>query len=430
MKKSLLIASLLAAGVSAQAQTTFELNYFKQVVADAEGGNVVVSPLSAGMLAGMIANGADGTTLQEMLDVFGESSLQDLNSSLNHSIEYFRSIPNNGTKVDLHNALWMDDALNLKPAFVQNMNESFYAEMNSLDFSVSDALSDINQWVLDNTQGYIPELLNYLDPSTRLVMVNTVFANSSWDSGFDLSDGESIFHNYKGANEMVQMMTQLQSVGYYKNSVYMFELIKVKFEDILEIVFISPIDNLDIKSFVSQMSPTMLQNGLSHMNSELAYLTMPPFDHSTKVDMKKVLKEMGMTEAFGDNANFSQLSDCEDAMIQTAMQKSVITLNEDGIIAASASEGDWVVTDPGDGGEPEIKHLLLNHPFAYLIRDKVTNSTLFMGTVASFNETGHTSIESVHAAAPINQRTYNLQGMPTGEHSGLVIEGGKIKFYR
>ena len=53
-----------------------------------------------------------------------------------------------------------------------------------------------------------------------------------------------------------------------------------------------------------------------------------------------------------------------------------------------------------------------------------------MGTVASFNETGHTSIESVHEAAPINQRTYNLQGMPTGEHSGLVIEGGKIKFYR
>lgn len=427
MKKYILLASLFAAGVSAQAQTEFDLNYFKQVMADAEGGNIVVSPLSANILAGMIANGAGGTTLQEMLAVLGQTSLQDLNVSLHRSIDCLKNNSGNNYQIELHNALWKDEAVTLNPGFEQNMGETFCADVRLMDSDGNNAVSDINQWVSDMTQGHISDLLDNLGSGTRLVMVSTLFTQADWKTGFELKEGKQTFHNYKGSDESVEMMSQFDMLSYYKNNVL--ELVKIPLHGNLEAVLISPVDDTDIKAFVSQMSAEELNNGLSHLDNKLVYLTMPQFDHSTKVNMKKVLEEMGIVEAFGDNANFSQLTDCEDMQIQTATQKSVISVNEGGVCAASASEADWIVTDPGEEGGQESITVFLNHPYCYLIQDSVTRSSLFMGAVSSFSESGHTSIEPVHAASPSVHRIYNLQGMPNDDARGLVIEDGRIRFY-
>ena len=117
---------------------TFAVNLFKTQI---DKQSKVLSPLSVSFLMGMLANGADGATQQEILKALGvdDVSLQALN-------EAYRALLNSTatndkqTTINIANCIAADKHFSLKRDFQKTVLGMYDANVESLDFSTSKAV--------------------------------------------------------------------------------------------------------------------------------------------------------------------------------------------------------------------------------------------------------------------------------------------------
>ena len=107
---------------------------------------------------------------------------------------------------------------------------------------------------------------------------------------------------------------------------------------------------------------------------------LPKFQLNETYDLVDPLKALGMTTAFGSTADFWGISpSSEQLAISFVVHKSFIQVDETGSEAAGATGigvtvGSVFVPDPSSP-------ILFNadHPFLFAIRDRATNTILFLG---------------------------------------------------
>ena len=118
--------------------------------------NLVCSPLSLQYALAMTANGANGETLQEIIDFlgYGEEGIDALN-------EYSRILLEQLPAVDLDvnlkvtDALLVNDKFPLLPSFKKTVEENYYAAVDNMDFSDPNQIAArINKWAKTNTNGF------------------------------------------------------------------------------------------------------------------------------------------------------------------------------------------------------------------------------------------------------------------------------------
>jgi len=103
----------------------------------------------------------------------------------------------------------------------------------------------------------------------------------------------------------------------------------------------------------------------------------PRFKYGFRLTLKEILTDMGMGIAFTDAANFSNISEQYDLLINEVTHQSFIETNEEGTEAAAAT-----VVEVGTTSMPVTMVFNMDHPFIYIIRETTTNSIIFMGRVA------------------------------------------------
>jgi serpin B len=105
------------------------------------------------------------------------------------------------------------------------------------------------------------------------------------------------------------------------------------------------------------------------------HLSMPKFDFSYEKKLNEQLKTMGMTDAFDpDMADFSGISD-ENIYISFVKQNTFIELDEEGTEAAAVTTIGMAYTSAN------LNQLIINKPFIFSIRERTTNTLLFIGKV-------------------------------------------------
>jgi len=105
------------------------------------------------------------------------------------------------------------------------------------------------------------------------------------------------------------------------------------------------------------------------------HLSMPKFAFSYEKKLNEQLKMMGMTDAFDpDMADFSGISD-ENIYISFVKQNTFIKLDEEGTEAAA------VTTIGMENTSANLNQLIINKPFIFSIRERTTNTLLFIGKV-------------------------------------------------
>ncbi len=76
---------------------------------------------------------------------------------------------------------------------------------------------------------------------------------------------------------------------------------------------------------------------ISQMNKRKIDLSFPKFKYGFKIKLKDILTDMGMGIAFHDGADFSNISDQYDLLINEVTHQSFIETNEEGTEAAAAT---------------------------------------------------------------------------------------------
>ena len=118
----------------------------------------------------------------------------------------------------------------------------------------------------------------------------------------------------------------------------------------------------------------------SNRGEEKVAVTLPKFKLEQTIPLTDHLQKLGMTDMFvGGKADFSAIDGSRNLYVSEVVQKAFIEVNEEGSEAAAATGmGMMMRSMPAPPQE-----FVVDHPFIFYIRDKLTGMLLFQGRVAN-----------------------------------------------
>ena len=114
----------------------------------------------------------------------------------------------------------------------------------------------------------------------------------------------------------------------------------------------------------------------------LTDLWIPKFKFSHMFSLKDTLEKLGLDRMFmnvGELGKIVEKPFPEEMYVSAIYQKSFVEVNEEGTLAASA-----IVDMCGGGGPPpNLFEFVVDRPFMFMIREEISQVTLFAGTVVN-----------------------------------------------
>jgi serpin B len=130
----------------------------------------------------------------------------------------------------------------------------------------------------------------------------------------------------------------------------------------------------------AQLNEVQVAQILAQLRVRNVLLTMPRFTFEWGDSLPAVLAALGMRDAFNPQvADFSGMDGTRSLFISEAVHKAFVAVDEQGTEAAAAT---GVVVGVTSAPPPPIE-VRLDQPFAFLIRDRDTGATLFVGRVSN-----------------------------------------------
>ena len=161
------------------------------------------------------------------------------------------------------------------------------------------------------------------------------------------------------------------------------QMATLPFEDGFEMVFVLPRYKKSIEDAIDHLA-TQYKNCTDNMETYEIALFLPKFKTEFSIYMRDILYAMGMERAFGCEAQFGNISGTQ-LYIDNIIQKTYIGVDEDGAEAAAVTA---VTMRCGALPPQDVKRatMMLDRPFIYAIRDRVTDTMIFVGTVGNPNK--------------------------------------------
>lgn len=359
----------------------FAFKAFAKISATEPEKNVFISPLSISMAVAMAYNGADGTTKQGMAKAldFQNSSDEDINASFKSLSELLTGIDKT-VKFTPANSIWYRNGLVPQEKFVETNRQYFNAEVKGLDFGNADAAkAAMNGWVNDKTNGKIPQIISQVRSEDVMFLINAVHFKGTWTHQFDKNLTQN--ENFTTASGEVSVpFMQLRNTRYRTYTDAGQRLVELPYGNKqFSMVLIMPSQTNTINQLISQLSITSVNGWLAKSDSSSLNLHLPKFTFSYEKSLNETLSDLGMAEAFTDQADFSRLLKgfkAGDLKISQVKHKAFVEVNEEGTEAAAA-------TSVGVGVTSMPVELYFNHPFVFLIREKDSGAILFIGKLTN-----------------------------------------------
>ena len=197
-----------AAPVAIQSSNEFGIELFTKVT-ESENKNLMLSPLSASTALTMLLNGCDGDTysqLQGTLKYPYVMTISEINEAYQSLVGQLLIIDPK-VQLALANAIFYRNGFNVKPPFLATMSDDYKATVKGLDFAAPSALTTINKWASDNTNGKIPEVLSEISGDAVMFLMNALYFNGDWSYQFDKSLTDELpFHPDGGSTTDVPTM--------------------------------------------------------------------------------------------------------------------------------------------------------------------------------------------------------------------------------
>ncbi len=342
--------------------------------------NRMVSPLSVLLALGMTANGARGETQQEMLAVLTDAtlSIEDLNQA---SLAYLKHTTG---ELSIANSLWANERMPLSSAFLSRVRTSYQAQARNLDFSSSKSTNIINDWVDDATKGAIDSIIDSVEPTMLLYLINAISFKDAWRSEFETrSTRPMTFHTRKG-DVTTPFLNQQSHFRYIRKNGASYLFLPYKNERYTMVAILSD-EKGDIYSFLNEQKQTNFSTSLFTLHEDAGYenidLSLPAFESRYTDSLVDELAGLGMQRSFDANtADFSAMlaSNKREAVIDEVLHKTFIRVDETGTEAAAVTA---VMMKATSMAPMQSLRLKFDRPFFYAILDLETSIPLFMGVL-------------------------------------------------
>ncbi|SCW50447.1 serpin B [Ruminococcaceae bacterium YRB3002] len=351
---------------------------------DGRDANVMVSPASVMLALDMTASGAKDATLAQIMALYGGTD--DPQGQLSYA-SYLMKRMNSSDGVKLHaaNSMWVNENVLPEPLrvdFVDFVQDSFEAESSRLVFDAT-ARDRINGWVNDNTDGMIPKIVDDLDPTMAMMLINAIAFDGKWKTQYDDNQvHDDIFTSASGQEQQADMLYSTEGIylendlatgfaKYYEGGRYAF-------------VVMLPKDTASSAGdMLSSFDGNVFASYLASATREYDVRSrMPEFSCDWGSSIKSQLQALGMKVPFSESADFSGIADTgsENLFIGDVIHKTHIDVDRNGTRAAAVTAVE-MYRNAAVMEEPEVKEVFCDRPFAYAIVDMEEGIPLFVGTV-------------------------------------------------
>jgi serpin B len=382
-------ASYLEELVSGNTEFAFDLY---QSVRDQEN-NLFFSPFSISLALAMAYAGAEGKTREQMASVLHyRLPPEDLHPTFNGLdlmlIKRGDQVdPELGTgfQLNIANSTWAQRDHHFLQEYLDLLAENYGAGVRLTDFvnASDEARRAINEWVSDETQGKIEDLIppGAIDTLTRLVLANAIYFKASWLNTFqqELTEDRA-FNLLDGSQVIAPMMnySKPERLRYSRGDGYQAVELPYVGEDISMVILVPDVGKFS--EFEESMNAAQFNAILDLLEAKNVQLALPKFSFESQFSLADTLRVMGLTAAFDPReADLSGMDGSQDLFITNVLHKAFVSVDEKGTEAAAATAIIVGVTSL-----PVVDvELTIDRPFIFLIRDIPTGTILFTGRVLS-----------------------------------------------
>jgi serpin B len=381
--------------VFANDNNQFTLNFLKTVNdIDKTGKSFIYSPLSITYVLGMVNDAAAGETEKELEQALGfhEGGIKAVNDYCKKLIE---GLPKVDDKVTLNiaNALFVNkDLATLKTQYQSDMQHYYGAKAENLDFKSPSALSTINGWANDHSNGMIPKILDEISPNVVTYLLNAIYFKADWASKFEKKNTKEEIFTTESGSAKLPLMHQNVLINYLKNDTY--TAVEMPYGNgCWKMTVMLPEEGKTTSDIMSRISRQGCLEGHHYGEAMDSWyrpyevdLKLPRYETSSDTDdlggngLVGLLNRMGIQQAFDPIfANIPNMCEEGSVYISRMRQKAKIKVNEEGSEAAAVTIADMKFTTSVGPVEYPKAVFHANRPFVYCISEASSGVILFVG---------------------------------------------------
>lgn len=348
--------------------------------------NICYAPASLEMALLIAMQGARGNTFAQLQRALACKALseQDLASIYQSIVGKHEG----KSQFDAANSLWIPQNLRVNSKHIDATKRLYDTQVKQIKEFDEETNTAINNWIKEGTRSLLnPGLV--IPPSTKLVIINTLYADGRWRSPFrDTKPAE--FHSLREQTTIIDFMDKTfdidghedDPVAYAKGNGW--QRADIAFDNGGCMKILLPDDNMRFRRLRTKApklreafnaSPTVRKDAVIHVQ-------LPKFDIDGFFDdeMTQTLKSMGITDAFNQRkADFSALSDTP-LFISTILQGTHIEVAEEGAKAAAYTVMTTCAAICPSPKPVERIDFIVDHPFLFEL-DSPDGLPLFIGSV-------------------------------------------------
>ena len=320
--------------------------------------NLIISPLSIFQALSLLANGAKEKTQEEILDVLESNTIEELNEINYKIISIFKGF----TTMEIANAV-MTRFTPLED--FSNIAEEYLAHIEPLV-----STEQVNNWCSNKTHGKIDRIIDALDPSSLMIILNAVYFKGEWFSKFRSDSTKNLsFYNFGKEEVLIETMDQIEIFKYYEDKKV--QAVEMSFiNDFMSAIIILPSEGTDINKYIDTLftSNEEFTQIIQGLKSAKVHLQLPKFELENNYTLSGILGSLGMYDAFdGSKADFRGLRKERDLFVSEVIHKTYLKVFEDGCEAAAVTAID--IMGAVTPVEDKIYDMKINRPFLFLLKN-------------------------------------------------------------
>jgi serine protease inhibitor len=354
----------------------FGMKVFNGLLSSGSSASLVMSPYSLGAALDMLALGAEGKTATLLQERGG----QPAPSSGENPAKLYRSLAGASSGdviLRLANSVWLRPNAEPLQSYVSSAQAAFDAQVKTIDFAQPASGGKINAWVKGATQDVIPSVIDRLDPRTEFMLINTTYFKGKWAVPFEAAKtNPAPFTRADGSKHDVPMMNASLSLQYADGPQWHAVAIPYRGERFEMIVMTAKAatKSADVRAELGGKEFIAALEKIEWRDQEVA-LRLPRFRVEFGTDLTPLLKQLGLSDALGPNADYRKITK-EPLRAITVLQRAVVEVTEEGTEAAAAT------TVTGTRSVKLPVTFSADRPFFFAIVDTRTGTVLFIGHIA------------------------------------------------
>uniref|UniRef100_A0A0E0KT79 Serpin domain-containing protein n=1 Tax=Oryza punctata TaxID=4537 RepID=A0A0E0KT79_ORYPU len=367
----------------------------------AEQSNFMFSPLGLRAGLALLATGADGQTLRQLLAFLGSEHIHQLNAASARILAEMRVWP----QLSFAAGIFVDRSLRLRPEFQSTAAAAHGAFTRSVDFQnqADAAVAEVNRFISQATNG---RLNNIISPgtfvrSTKCVLANAMHFKATWGQKFESYNTQHrTFHRQDGTRVTVPFLSDPGTHYAARFDGLGFKVLQLFYKMVGhdgQVHFVAPCfcmlvflpikrDGLRDVLRMAVTEPDFVMRCVPRSEQDVSPCMVPKFKFSSELDAGGALAQLGLGAPFdplaADLSRMAVNTTPEGLYVSAMRQKCAVEVDEEGTTAVEAT---YSCSSPAYGGpeppRPPPMSFVAEHPFMFAIVEYEKAQVLFLGHV-------------------------------------------------